>query len=1364
MSASEVLFRPREFIKEPHHDDMRESDAISLPDRFKGDTDADPVSTSQSGGAALAFAQHSLFGVLAAAQPAGHQGSDATTTLPDVGMASDGDSSDDEDDSVTRELSNAIPDLRLSEITLPRENDCDSPPAEGHESTIVEGADACHRIQNTTSDRCSPILSHKQKNIASPDALKPPVKLLAESASVSTLRPVDADDHAPSEPHPPTLPGDLGDIFHIDQSESLLAQQPCWYLQNALLQGFMYITQRHICFYAYLEPTGDDTLKSGHLSKRGKTNPHYRRYYFTLKGTVLSYFASNAALYYPSGNIDLRNAVSVNLARDQDGHYFSIITDRRTYYFKADSENAASDWVRSIRATMDRSRTDANSIKIALPIDNILDVEDCPIIDAGDTIRIRVVDNDETFAVDEYFFTFFGISGQEILDLLTRLTQDSSAYKALISPNQAVADDATCDMLPATDNSSPSSIDHLIFAPSTSRSASQHLDGSTVKQSAIAHSTSPDHCARSDDTDESLVFSQNEDPSASIILSGDGVFRASTLSQANVQQPPIADTAQPISGGLLRSTSPNEMSQRSRLDTRPTLDNATKSSTMYSAGFRPSPHRSMSYTESLGGLVRAGTTQMRRANDLAYMLKFQSKRVSTLVGQSSRGYYEKVYGMWAGGKKHYASAEGLLAEDHVIDAEEEADAQQAEARFREYFALPDTERLVASFFGHILRVLPLYGKLYVGTTRLCFRSLLPGTRTKLVLPFKDIMTVEKEKGFRFGYSGLVVVVRGHEEIFFEFANAGLRDDCTVTVLRSLDVSQSGVAISDDDYDDHKPLLEDTSQRPPSGPDQQLHGVPLDLHAPTFFDDPDASVLEFKPDGPLNITCLTIGSRGDVQPYIALCKGLLAEGHKPTIATHKEFEPWVRKHGIAFARVDGDPAELMQICVENGMFTPSFLYEANSKFRGFLETLLETAWSACQGADVLIESPSAMAGIHIAEALGIPYFRAFTMPWTRTRAYPHAFAVPNHKMGGAYNYMTYVFFDNIFWQSTAGQINRWRRKVLGLPSTSLDKLQPNKVPFLYNFSPSVVMPPLDFSDWIRVTGYWFLDEGSIWTPPPALIEFIARARSDKVPLVYIGFGSIVVSDSKAMTASIVAAVQKADVRCILSKGWSDRLSKISATDADSPTLPDSIYPINSAPHDWLFSQIDCAVHHGGAGTTGASLRAGVPTLITPFFGDQFFFANRVQDLGVGMYVQSNSEQQLGKALWIGTHDGRMRAKAKTLGEAIRRENGVGQAIKALWRDMEYATSLIKNRGPAAAASQDPADAARTAAGSAADGGAIAGDSEQPEQAVDESWTLIESDTDLTASTTATSTSTSRQSLDRSLERGSEDGREQHSVDD
>jgi sterol 3beta-glucosyltransferase len=662
---------------------------------------------------------------------------------------------------------------------------------------------------------------------------------------------------------------------------------------------------------------------------------------------------------------------------------------------------------------------------------------------------------------------------------------------------------------------------------------------------------------------------------------------------------------------------------------------------------------------TLQSIFKAGAYPLQRAAGFAGYLNRNSKRMSTILAAESMGYVEKVSGMWKGGRKHYDETPGT--DDEMGD--EMDGSNSTKDRFRDHFALPASENLQATYFGYLHRVLPLYGKIYISNRSFCFRSMLPGTRTKLILPLKDIENVDKEKGFRFGYSGLVIVIKGHEEIFFEFGQPDTRDDCAVTLLQNLEtmryLKESGLLSMEEKESaesavaEHRALQEARQDgfaeheiKMPRSAEEVRHEAP-----PILFDDPRASILNFKPTESLRITCLTIGSRGDVQPYIALCKGLIAEGHKPKIATHCEFRGWVESHSIEFAPVEGDPAELMRICVENGMFTYSFLKEASSTFRGWIDELLSSAWKACQNTDILIESPSAMGGIHIAEALEIPYFRAFTMPWTRTRAYPHAFVVPEHKMGGAYNYITYVMFDNIFWKAIAGQVNRWRKKELGLQPTNLEKMQPNKVPFLYNFSPSVVVPPLDYSDWIRVTGYWFLDEGNDWKPPKKLTEFIAKARADRKKLVYIGFGSIVVSDSAALTKTIVKSVQKADVRCILSKGWSDRLDKKGAGEPEIP-LPDEILQIKSAPHDWLFTQIDAAAHHGGAGTTGASLRAGLPTIIKPFFGDQFFFGSRVEDLGVGIHLKKLNVSVFSRALWEAVHSERMIVKAKVLGEQIR----------------------------------------------------------------------------------------------------------------
>ncbi|KAL9014328.1 MAG: hypothetical protein Q9173_001036, partial [Seirophora scorigena] len=1105
--------------------------------------------------------------------------------------------------------------------------------------------------------------------------------------------------------------------------------------------------------------------KSGYLAKRGKQNVKFNRYWFTLKGDVLSYFTDPSDLYFPSGNIDLTYGISASLDESKekckDPATFSVVTNQRVYHFKADSPSSAKEWVKTLQKVIFRSHNDGDSVKISLPTENIIDIEESPVIDFAKTLKIRVVDSDETYAIDEYFFSFFSF-GDDVLDVLRSMVEGSTAQKMPTDLLNRIdpADSASSQEQSrrptrpehldvrsgsSRDPSMPSlhdSVRATLPPPSPSSQASPRPSGewsrrsvdvtrrsmefsrgsfergrrsaSTSRKSSTGkpkagkspspkdtHDSADSYVHSLEQGTESFAMNSSSNgtqASASQILDRSDLFHSPTIQRHHHLPGADQHTRKKRSEGSLKKRAmPSDIQ----------IPAPSRSQTQVSPKFRPLPVpqqpneeqlRSSTSSPALQQLVKAGAYPLQRAAGFAGYLRSRSTRMSRLLATESMGYVEKVSGMWAGGRKHYGDGEGIISDGRFDDDEDEGDPGGYGDRFRAHFALPASERLQATFFGHLHRVLPLYGKVYISNRKFCFRSLLPGTKTKMVLPLKDIENVDKEKGFRFGYSGLVIVIRGHEELFFEFSQAEVRDDCAVTLLENLEsmkyLDESGVLAQEDQEEaeaakaEHRALQEarqdghhEHELKMPTSVGQL---TPSHEAPPILFDDPRASILNFKPHESLRVTCLTIGSRGDVQPYIALCKGLLEEGHRPRIATHREFESWVRKHGIDFAPVEGDPAELMRICVENGMFTYSFLKEASSKFRGWIDELLSSAWSACQDSDVLIESPSAMAGIHIAEALEIPYFRAFTMPWTRTRAYPHAFAVPDHKMGGAYNYITYVMFDNVFWKAIAGQVNRWRKTELGLRSTNLDKLQPNKVPFLYNFSPSVVVPPLDYSDWIRVTGYWFLDEASDWTPAEDLSNFIKQARADRKKIVYIGFGSIVVSDPAALTKTVVESVLKADVRCILSKGWSDRLGAHDASKPEVP-LPPEILQIKSAPHDWLFRQIDAAAHHGGAGTTGASLRAGLPTIVKPFFGDQFFFGSRLEDLGVGICMKKLNVSLFSRALWEATHSERMIIKAKVLGEQIRKENGVATAIQAIYRDLEYAKTLIKHR--AALASND-----------------------------------------------------------------------------
>lgn len=1080
----------------------------------------------------------------------------------------------------------------------------------------------------------------------------------ALAAEQRSQRPNETSDDK-TQSSAPALSTRLMEMFGFDKPEKVMAEYACSLLQSMLLQGYMYVTEGHICFYAYLPKKSSVSIKSGYLSKRGRKNPKYNRYWFVLKGDVFSYYADASNLYFPSGHVDLRYGISASLAesksKDAEAKVFQVTTDQRTYFFKADSATSAKEWVKSLQKVIFRTHNEGDSVKVSFPIENVIDLEESPMAEFAETVKIRVVDSNETYAIDEYFFSFFN-SGEDAFNYLKTLVSSSPAKN--LSESSPAKDDekAGSEVKVGEQESLSTGSGRRTFQRKTSMPRRSSASAGNEQAEAESFIDPKEHETESSRVVQSMTETTE---SASQILNRSDVFQSPTMRSLPRRSSDTGamsrrrsdDTACSASARLGATTwrgtgpSPERNAENVRFPPRP-VDLAPQST-------RHQP------SVPLNELVKTGAYPLQRAAGIAEYLKSRSRQMSNLLATESMGYIEKVSGMWIGGQKHYGETEAVLSEDPNVDPEDREGVNHGD-RFRAHFALPSTERLQATYYAYLHRVLPLYGKIYVSERKLCFRSLIPGTRTKMILPLRDIENVEKEKGFRFGYHGLVIIVRGHEELFFEFNTSDSRDDCAVTLHQNLEsvkfLVESGLLAEEEREEveaakaEHRMLQEARLDSPEEDDARPALNEESSEMSP-FFDDPRASIINFKPGEPLRITCLTIGSRGDVQPYIALCKGLLAEGHKPRIATHGEFEPWIRKHGIDFAPVDGDPAELMRICVENGMFTYSFLREASMKFRGWIDDLLSSAWASCQGSDLLIESPSAMAGIHIAEALRIPYFRGFTMPWTRTRAYPHAFAVPEHRMGGAYNYITYVMFDNIFWKAIAGQVNRWRNNELGLKTTNLDKLQQNKVPFLYNYSPSVVPPPLDYPDWIRITGYWFLNEGSDWTPPTELSDFIARARSDGKKIVYIGFGSIVVSDPAALTQTVIESVQKADVRCILSKGWSDRLGDPASAKVEIP-LPPEILQIQAAPHDWLFSQIDAAAHHGGAGTTGASLRAGMPTIVKPFFGDQFFFGSRVEDLGVGICMKKLNVSVFSRALWEATHSERMIVRARGLGIQIR----------------------------------------------------------------------------------------------------------------
>ncbi|MUL36725.1 glycosyltransferase [Gloeocapsopsis dulcis] len=400
---------------------------------------------------------------------------------------------------------------------------------------------------------------------------------------------------------------------------------------------------------------------------------------------------------------------------------------------------------------------------------------------------------------------------------------------------------------------------------------------------------------------------------------------------------------------------------------------------------------------------------------------------------------------------------------------------------------------------------------------------------------------------------------------------------------------------------------------------------------------------------MEITILAIGSRGDVQPYVALGLGLQAAGHQIQIASYARFADFVRSHGLNFAAVGTNPQQYIQALAKNVDYWQIFCDN--------LEQLLEDCWSCCQGTEAIIYSQVALPGYHIAEKLQVPCFAAFTNPLTRTRAFPHPLYTTPINFGGTYNWLTYVVHEQLRWQSVRKKINRWRQD-LNLPLIPFtgfySQLQQRQIPILHCFSPTVIPKPKDWSDGAYVTGYWFLKEFQ-WQPPADLVDFIQSGT----PPIYIGFGSMSERNPETVTSLVLDALMQTKQRGILLSNWGG-LQNVS--------LPDNVFPITgNIPHDWLFPLCRAVVHHGGAGTTAAALRAGVPSIVIPFGVDQPFWGQRVADLGVGTLPISQKEltrDQFVAAIQNVICNKNMRVTARALGDRIRAEDGVKRAVEII----------------------------------------------------------------------------------------------------
>ena len=416
---------------------------------------------------------------------------------------------------------------------------------------------------------------------------------------------------------------------------------------------------------------------------------------------------------------------------------------------------------------------------------------------------------------------------------------------------------------------------------------------------------------------------------------------------------------------------------------------------------------------------------------------------------------------------------------------------------------------------------------------------------------------------------------------------------------------------------------------------------------------------------MRVLIVTLGSRGDIQPYVALGKGLQAAGHQVTIATHCNAQAFVAEHGLLFAPIRADMQALMNTSGGRKMWAAganTALYARHffRIMRPLTRQITQDCLEACRGADIVIGSMLGYwTAYSAAEKLRLPLHAAYLQPAHPTGLYPNSMFMPlpeSVKNPQRYNLFSYPAFYRVLWLLSASMYNDARKEVMGLPPLKYDDLfgdliHPAGPQVLYGYSGHVLPEDPTWPQRIRVTGFWYLDPPPAWQMPQPLARFLDSGP----PPVYVGFGSMSSCRPQETADTIVAALQMAGVRGVISSGWAGlRPSK----------LPPTVLQIEDVPHSRLFPHMAAVVHHGGVGTLAAALRAGAAQVPVPFSADQPFWTHTIAALGVAappIPFKRLTAKKLAAAISQAVHDPAMRSNAADLAAKIHAEDGVAQAV-------------------------------------------------------------------------------------------------------
>ncbi|MBL7255552.1 glycosyltransferase [Paractinoplanes lichenicola] len=379
---------------------------------------------------------------------------------------------------------------------------------------------------------------------------------------------------------------------------------------------------------------------------------------------------------------------------------------------------------------------------------------------------------------------------------------------------------------------------------------------------------------------------------------------------------------------------------------------------------------------------------------------------------------------------------------------------------------------------------------------------------------------------------------------------------------------------------------------------------------------------------MRVLIVTAGSRGDVAPFTGLGQRLERAGHRVTLAAHERFGPLVRDAGLSHYVLPGDPVELTR--ARTAAPGPD---AARSVFAAFLDELGDGVLGAvAAGADVVLTAfgPAPLSRA-VAARYGIPCAGLYLAPGVPTREFP-----PPGMPSGASPEENLAAGHTMLSGTSALYVDVLRR--LGLAAA-------DSGPILHGFSPVVVPRPADWPASVQVTGFWWPAVPSGWEPPASLVSFLA----DGPPPVFIGFGSMTEDRSEV----VADAVQLAGVRAVIQ---SDRASPGATS-----------FLVGDVPHEWLFPRMAAVVHHAGAGTTGAGLRAGVPAVPVPVLVDQPFWADRLHRLGVAPPpMASLTAESLAGSIRACLDQPSYRERAAEVAARIATEDGAAPVLELLSR--------------------------------------------------------------------------------------------------